>query len=127
MAKASATTAGSRKNGDRIVGDGGDNLLFGTSDDELIFGRGGDDLLDGGSGSDIVDGGRADDLLIFTLPVIIHYISSFTALSPGDVIATGTPGGVGSRRDPPVDMKPGDRIEVEITGIGTLAHAIAGE
>ena len=67
------------------------------------------------------------DLLIFPLPVIIHYISSFTALSPGDVIATGTPGGVGSRRDPPVYMKPGDRIEVEITGIGTLAHPIAGE
>ncbi len=61
------------------------------------------------------------------LPVIINYISSFTALRPGDVIITGTPGGVGSRRDPPVYMKPGDRIEVDITGIGTLAHPIAGE
>ncbi len=67
------------------------------------------------------------DLLIFTIPVLINYISSFTELRPGDVIATGTPGGVGSRRDPPVFMKAGDTVEVEITQIGTLTHTIADE
>lgn len=64
--------------------------------------------------------------LIFTLPVIIEYLSGFTPLSPGDVIATGTPGGVGDRREPPLYMKPGDVIEVEITGLGTLRNAVSG-
>ena len=62
--------------------------------------------------------------LIFTLPVIIEYISGFTTLSPGDVIATGTPGGVGDRREPPRYMKEGDVIEVEITGLGTLRNVV---
>jgi len=62
--------------------------------------------------------------LIFTLPVIIEYISSFTPLSPGDVIATGTPGGVGDRREPPVYMKAGDVLEVEITCLGTLRNVV---
>ena len=62
--------------------------------------------------------------LIFTIPVLIEYISRFTALSPGDVIATGTPGGVGDRRTPPVYMKDGDRVEVEITGLGVLRNHI---
>jgi 2-keto-4-pentenoate hydratase/2-oxohepta-3-ene-1,7-dioic acid hydratase in catechol pathway len=62
--------------------------------------------------------------LIFTLPVIIEYISGFTPLSTGDVIATGTPGGVGDRREPPVYMKAGDVIEVEITGLGTLRNRV---
>lgn len=64
------------------------------------------------------------DDLIFTIPVIIEYISSFTALSPGDVIATGTPGGVGDKRVPPVYMKPRDIVEVEITGLGTLRNQV---
>ena len=63
--------------------------------------------------------------LIFTLPVIIEYISGFTPLSPGDVIATGTPGGVGDRREPPVYMHAGDVIEVEITGLGTLRNRVS--
>ncbi len=63
--------------------------------------------------------------LIYTLPVIIEYLSGFTNLSPGDVIATGTPGGVGDRRDPPVYMKAGDVIEVEITGLGTLRNVVS--
>ena len=63
--------------------------------------------------------------LIYTLPVIIEYISGFTQLNPGDVIATGTPGGVGDRREPPVYMKPGDVIEVEITGLGTLRNVVS--
>jgi 2-keto-4-pentenoate hydratase/2-oxohepta-3-ene-1,7-dioic acid hydratase in catechol pathway len=62
--------------------------------------------------------------LIFTLPVIISYLSKFTRLSPGDVIATGTPGGVGDRREPPLYMKPGDTIEVEISGIGLLKNTV---
>jgi 2-keto-4-pentenoate hydratase/2-oxohepta-3-ene-1,7-dioic acid hydratase in catechol pathway len=63
--------------------------------------------------------------LIYTLPVIIEYLSGFTKLSPGDVIATGTPGGVGDRREPPVYMKAGDVIEVEITGLGTLRNVVS--
>jgi len=65
--------------------------------------------------------------LIFTLPVIIEYISSFTQLMPGDVIATGTPGGVGDKREPPVYMKNGDVVEVEITGIGLLRNTVKNE
>ena len=63
--------------------------------------------------------------LIFTLPVIIEYLSGFTNLYPGDVIATGTPGGVGDRREPPVYMKAGDVIEIEITGLGTLRNVVS--
>ena len=63
--------------------------------------------------------------LIYTVPVIIEYVSKFTPLSPGDVIATGTPGGVGDRREPPVYMKSGDVIEVEITGLGILRNTVA--
>ncbi len=63
--------------------------------------------------------------LIFSIPVIVSYISKFTPLYPGDVIATGTPGGVGDRRDPPVYMKDGDVIEVEIDHIGTLSNVVA--
>lgn len=62
--------------------------------------------------------------LIFTVPVLIEYISRFTPLAPGDVIATGTPGGVGSRRHPPIYMKEGDTVEVEITGLGVLRNRI---
>jgi 2-keto-4-pentenoate hydratase/2-oxohepta-3-ene-1,7-dioic acid hydratase in catechol pathway len=65
--------------------------------------------------------------LIFTLPVIIKYLSGFTTLSPGDVIATGTPGGVGDKREPAVYMKAGDVIEVEITGLGTLRNVVTAE
>ena len=65
------------------------------------------------------------DLLIYSIPQIIAFCSDFTALSPGDVIATGTPEGVGQRRTPPLWMKAGDVLEVEITGIGTLrAHVV---
>jgi len=67
------------------------------------------------------------DLLIYSVPQIIAFCSDFTPLSPGDVIATGTPEGVGHRRTPPLWMKPSDVLEVEITGIGTLRSRIVDE
>ncbi len=66
-------------------------------------------------------------LLIYSLAKIISYISEFTALEPGDVIATGTPEGVGARRDPPLWMKAGDVAEVEIAGIGLLRNPIVDQ
>ncbi|APW39605.1 5-carboxymethyl-2-hydroxymuconate isomerase [Rhodoferax koreense] len=63
--------------------------------------------------------------MIFPIPVLINYISTFTTLEPGDVIVTGTPGGVGAKRNPPVWMKPGDRVEVEVSQVGILANTIA--
>lgn len=65
--------------------------------------------------------------LAFPVPTIIAYISQVTELLPGDVIATGTPSGVGAARKPPLFMKAGDRLEVEITGIGTLANPVVDE
>jgi 2-keto-4-pentenoate hydratase/2-oxohepta-3-ene-1,7-dioic acid hydratase in catechol pathway len=65
--------------------------------------------------------------MIFDIPRQIEYCSSFTRLEPGDVIVTGTPGGVGSRRNPPLWMKPGDIVEVEIDRIGLLRNGIADE
>ena len=67
------------------------------------------------------------DLLIYSIPQIIAFCSDFTPLAPGDVIATGTPEGVGHRRTPPLWMKAGDVLEVEITGIGTLRSRIVDE
>lgn len=65
--------------------------------------------------------------MIFPIPVLIAYISSFTSLQPGDVIVTGTPGGVGVKRTPPVWMKPGDQVEVEVSKVGVLANTIAAD
>ena len=67
------------------------------------------------------------DLLIYSIPQIIAFCSDFTALSPGDVIATGTPDGIGAKRTPPVWMKQGDVLEVEISSIGTLRTRIVDE
>ena len=65
--------------------------------------------------------------LIFPLPVIIAYLSAFTVLSPGDVILTGTPGGVGAKRVPPVWMTAGDVVEVDIANVGLLRSTIIDE
>ena len=65
--------------------------------------------------------------LAFGIPELIAYCSTVCELKPGDVIATGTPSGVGLFREPKVFMKPGDRVEVEITGIGTLSNPIEDE
>jgi 2-keto-4-pentenoate hydratase/2-oxohepta-3-ene-1,7-dioic acid hydratase in catechol pathway len=67
------------------------------------------------------------DLMIFDIPTLIEYITSFTELRAGDIISTGTPGGVGFKRDPRVFMKDGDRVEVEISKIGTLVNPITAE
>ncbi|TRW93039.1 fumarylacetoacetate hydrolase family protein [Paracoccus sp. M683] len=67
------------------------------------------------------------DELIFKIPELIAYISAFTPLSAGDVIVTGTPGGVGFKRKPPLFMKPGDHVEVRIDQIGILGNDIKDE
>jgi 2-keto-4-pentenoate hydratase/2-oxohepta-3-ene-1,7-dioic acid hydratase in catechol pathway len=65
--------------------------------------------------------------MIFPVAEIISYISIFTHLEPGDVIATGTPSGVGAGRKPPLWLKPGDRLEVEVERIGVLANTVISE
>lgn len=65
--------------------------------------------------------------MIFDIPTLIEYCSSFNPLECGDVIVTGTPGGVGVKRNPPLWMKPGDVVEVEIEGIGVLRNGISDE
>lgn len=65
--------------------------------------------------------------LVFDVPALIAYISSFAELRPGDVIVTGTPGGVGYVRKPPVYMKAGDVVEVDISGVGVLRNRVAEE
>ena len=65
--------------------------------------------------------------LIFSIPQIISYCSSFTTLRCGDVIVTGTPGGVGDKRDPQVYLKCGDCVEVEISNIGVLKNYVVDE
>jgi 2-keto-4-pentenoate hydratase/2-oxohepta-3-ene-1,7-dioic acid hydratase in catechol pathway len=67
------------------------------------------------------------DDLCFDIPVLINYISTFTQLEPGDVIVTGTTGGVGAYRTPPLWMKPGDTVEVEISAIGVLRTPVIAE
>ncbi len=75
---------------------------------------------------DVVQNATTDQL-IFDIPYLINYLSSFTELVPGDVIPTGTPGGVGFKRTPPLFMQAGDVVAVEISGIGTLINPIADE
>lgn len=65
--------------------------------------------------------------LFFSVPKLVSYYSTLTELRPGDLISTGTPAGVGHRRDPKVYLRPGDVIEVEISGIGVLRNTVADE
>ncbi|GAA4168757.1 fumarylacetoacetate hydrolase family protein [Gryllotalpicola koreensis] len=83
-----------------------------------------------------VNGGVRQDAdltdLIFDIPAIIAYVTTFTRLAPGDVIVTGTPGGVGRFSNPPALLEPGDLVEVEITGpngftLGTLTNTVVAE
>ncbi|OLT33711.1 hypothetical protein BJF84_21510 [Rhodococcus sp. CUA-806] len=70
-----------------------------------------------------VQHGRASDL-IFDVPALIEYISSWTTLSPGDVIATGTPSGIGFRQDPPRFLHPGETLTIDIPGVTTLTNQV---
>ena len=65
------------------------------------------------------------DMLIFDVPTLISYLSDVFLLAPGDIISTGTPAGVGAARKPPRWLVPGDRLQVEISAIGTLAVDVA--
>lgn len=77
------------------------------------------------NGNQVQHKGVAD--MIFDVPAIIAYVSSWTELAPGDVIATGTPEGVGLARKPPLWLKPGDIVEVEISEIGVLRNTVIAE
>ena len=65
--------------------------------------------------------------LIFDLPYLIELISSAMTLAPGDLISTGTPGGVGAAREPPIFLKPGDTVSVTIEGVGELSNPVEAE
>jgi len=65
--------------------------------------------------------------LIFSIPKLVNYLSQVMTLDPGDVIATGTPSGVGSARQPPRFLRPGDVVRIEIEGIGSLENPVAAE
>jgi 2-keto-4-pentenoate hydratase/2-oxohepta-3-ene-1,7-dioic acid hydratase in catechol pathway len=67
------------------------------------------------------------DMMLHSIPRQIAYISTFTPLEPGDVIVTGTPGGVGAKRTPALFMKAGDVVEVEVDAIGTLRNGVRAE
>jgi 2-keto-4-pentenoate hydratase/2-oxohepta-3-ene-1,7-dioic acid hydratase in catechol pathway len=65
--------------------------------------------------------------MVFPIARQLAYISTFTTLVPGDIIVTGTPTGAGARFDPPLWLKPGDRVEIEVPGIGRLVNDVADE
>ena len=65
--------------------------------------------------------------LIFRIPDLIAFLSSVFTLEPGDVVSTGTPGGVGFARKPPVYLKPGDDVVVRVQGLGELRNPVTGE
>jgi acylpyruvate hydrolase len=64
---------------------------------------------------------------IFDVPTMVATISEFVPLEPGDVVLTGTPSGVGYRRDPPVLLRDGDRVVVEVERVGRLENPVAAE
>lgn len=67
------------------------------------------------------------DKMIFDIPYLIEYISTIIDLQPGDIIATGTPEGIGLRKKPPLFLKEGDTLEIEISGIGVLRNPVVDE
>jgi 2-keto-4-pentenoate hydratase/2-oxohepta-3-ene-1,7-dioic acid hydratase in catechol pathway len=75
------------------------------------------------NGQVMQDGNTRD--MIFDIPTIIESLSGGMTLEPGDIISTGTPSGVGFARVPPVFLNPGDKVEGEVEGIGTLEVEIA--
>jgi acylpyruvate hydrolase len=74
----------------------------------------------------VMQSGRTSQMLV-DVPSSVEFFSSFTTLRPGDVIATGTPAGVGFARNPPVWLQPGDVIEITIEGIGTIRNRVVAE
>jgi acylpyruvate hydrolase len=85
-----------------------------------------DALLTTTLNGEIMQSARTSQMIV-DLPSTIEYLSSFTTLVPGDVIATGTPGGVGFARTPPVWLTPGDIIEVTVEGVGSLRNRVVAE
>ncbi len=77
--------------------------------------------------NDVVVQHATTDQMIFPIPTLIAYVSTFMTLNPGDVIVTGTPGGVGVKRNPPLWLKPNDRVEVEISSVGLLRNTVVQE
>lgn len=75
------------------------------------------------NGEEVQHGNTRD--LIFPVATLIAFLSRYMALEPGDVIATGTPAGVGHFRDPPRYLRPGDRLRMEVERVGVLEHSIA--
>jgi 2-keto-4-pentenoate hydratase/2-oxohepta-3-ene-1,7-dioic acid hydratase in catechol pathway len=76
------------------------------------------------NGTVLQDGSTRD--LIFDVPTLVAFASAVMTLEPGDLILTGTPPGVGYFRDPRIALRPGDTIEVEVEGIGTLTNPVVG-
>ena len=73
---------------------------------------------------------RQDDTtanLMFDFAYLVNYLSTFTTLEPGDIIATGTPTGAGIRFDPPRFLQPGDVVEIEVEGVGVLRNVVQAE
>ena len=75
------------------------------------------------NGETLQDGTTAD--MIFGVAETIAFLSQIMTLEPGDIIATGTPAGVGQSRDPQVFLRSGDVVEIEIEGLGTLSNPVA--
>jgi 2-keto-4-pentenoate hydratase/2-oxohepta-3-ene-1,7-dioic acid hydratase in catechol pathway len=76
--------------------------------------------------SEVMQEGHTSDL-IFDVPTLIALVSQAMTLYPGDLLSTGTPGGVGNARTPPVYLRPGDTVSVEIEKIGTLTNPVEAE
>ena len=74
----------------------------------------------------VMQSARTSQMLV-SVPAAVEFFSSFTRLAPGDLIATGTPGGVGFARTPPVWMVPGDVIEVTVEDVGTIRNRVVAE
>ena len=69
----------------------------------------------------------SSDRMVFSISFLIAYLSSFCTLEPGDVIFSGTPSGAGARFDPPRYLRPGDVVEVEVSGVGVLRNAVSDD
>jgi 2-keto-4-pentenoate hydratase/2-oxohepta-3-ene-1,7-dioic acid hydratase in catechol pathway len=71
----------------------------------------------------VMQSATMDDLIFSIAEIVAHY-AKYYRFSPGDIVTMGTPSGAGHGRKPPIYMKPGDRIEVEVDGVGQLANPI---